>query len=86
MNNQIRKLAEESGLLPDSQWPGVQTRYLKKKEQALEKFAQLIVWDCINVIEKNMPVYDCKEDYQNLIRKAGRMDSIEEIKKYFGVN
>lgn len=50
-----------------------------------ELFAQLIVQECITVIENKMPDFTCKEDYENLIRKAGRMDAIDEIKQHFGV-
>jgi hypothetical protein len=50
-----------------------------------EKFAELIVRECITVIENKMPDFTCKEDYENLIRKAGRMDAIDEIEQHFGV-
>jgi len=53
--------------------------------KTLEKFAELIVQECITVIENKMPNFTCKEDYENLIRKAGRMDAIDEIKERFGV-
>ena len=46
---------------------------------------ELIVRECITVIENKMPDFTCKEDYENLIRKAGRMDAIDEIKEHFGV-
>ena len=49
------------------------------------KFAELIVRECIGVIEVKMPEFTCKEDYDNLIRKAGRMDAIDEIREHFGV-
>jgi hypothetical protein len=50
-----------------------------------EKFAELIVRECIGVIETKMPEFTCKEEYDNLIRKAGRLDAIDEIKEHFGV-
>jgi len=49
------------------------------------KFAELIVRECITVIENKMPEFTCKEEYDNLIRKAGRMDAIDEIEQHFGV-
>jgi len=49
-------------------------------------FAKLIVEECIGVIEVKMPEFTCKEEYDNLIRKAGRMDAIDEIKQHFGVD
>jgi hypothetical protein len=53
--------------------------------KTLKKFAELIIRECITVIENKMPNFTCKEDYENLIRKADRMDSIDEIKEHFGV-
>lgn len=77
MNNQIRKLAEESGLLPDSQWPGVQTRYMKKKAQDLEKFAQLIIEECIREIShKSVELLDTELVAHYKLR----------LKHHFGVN
>lgn len=50
-----------------------------------EKFAELIVRECASVIEKNHPEFSCKEAADNLYRKAGRMDAIDEILQHFGV-
>ena len=57
----------------------------KSVHELMEKFAELIVRECAGVIENKMPNFTCKEDYENLIRKAGRMDAIDEIKEHFGV-
>ena len=46
MNERIRELAEQTGLIPKTFGPVVQTRHMKKKEQDLEKFAELIVQEC----------------------------------------
>jgi hypothetical protein len=46
MNERIRKLAEQAGLLYAQLGPSVETRYMKKKEQELERFADLIVREC----------------------------------------
>lgn len=46
---------------------------------------ELIVRECITVIENKMPDFTCKEEYDNLIRKAGRLDAIDEIKEHFGI-
>jgi hypothetical protein len=48
-------------------------------------FTELIVRECITVIENKMPDFTCKEEYDNLIRKAGRLDAIDEIKEHFGI-
>ncbi len=76
VNPKIRELAKESGCTIDKLGFG---------EGHLEKFAELIVRECITVIENKMPDFTCKEDYENLIRKAGRMDAIDEIEQHFGV-
>ena len=49
MNERIRELAEQTGLIPKTFGPVVQTRHMKKKEQDLEKFAKLIVQECANI-------------------------------------
>ena len=62
MNERIKQLAEQAGLLPKTIGPVVETRHMKKKEQDLEKFAELIVKECANVGERyadgNYEVYN----------------------------
>jgi hypothetical protein len=79
MNDRIDKIAREMGM----PYAGSPTIAVRPKE--LKKFAELIVRECITVIENKMPDFTCKEDYENLIRKAGRMDAIDEIEQHFGV-
>ncbi len=47
-----------------------------------EKFAELIVRECIDIIEKLPPGY---KDYRDQIEDAFRIASIVEIKQRFGV-
>jgi hypothetical protein len=49
MNERIKQLAEQTGLLHKQIGPTLETRHMKKKEQDLEKFAELIVRECIDV-------------------------------------
>ncbi len=78
MNERIKELAKEVAAI-EGWGPEVwQTTFT-------EKLSELIVQKCISVIENKMPDFTCKEDYENLIRKAGRMDAIDEIKEHFGV-
>jgi hypothetical protein len=49
MNERIEQLAVQAGLLYKQFGPTVETRYMKKKEQDLEKFAELIVRECAEV-------------------------------------
>jgi len=46
MNERIKRLAEEAGLLYPQIGPSVETRYMNKKEQELERFADLIIMEC----------------------------------------
>jgi hypothetical protein len=43
MNERIKELAEQAGLLPKTIGAVVETRHMKKKEQDLEKFAELLI-------------------------------------------
>ena len=52
MNERIRKLAQQAGLLPREIGPVVETRHMKKKEQDLDKFAELIVAECMRQVEE----------------------------------
>ena len=51
MNERIRELAEQAGLLPREIGPVVETRHMKNKQQSLEKFAELIVRECCDWID-----------------------------------
>lgn len=46
MNDRIKKLAEQAGLLYERLGPSVETRYTKKKEREIERFADLIIMEC----------------------------------------
>jgi hypothetical protein len=48
----------------------------------LERFAELIVRECVGVVENLSPVY---KDYRDQIEDAFRRDCIEEIKHKFGI-
>ena len=45
-------------------------------------FAELIVAECVGVVEKLSPGY---KDYRDQIEDAFRRDCMEEIKQHFGV-
>ena len=47
-----------------------------------EKFAELIVKECVGVVENLSPGY---EYYRNQIEDAFRRDCVEQIKQHFGV-
>ena len=47
-----------------------------------EKFAELIIKECVGIVENLSPGY---QDYRNQIEDAFRRDCIAEIKYRFGV-
>jgi hypothetical protein len=87
MNERIDQLAFDAGCQRHRYWdpkhPDLEGFIIS--QSALDKFAELIVQECASVIEKNHPEFDCKESADNLIRRAGRMDAIDEISKHFEV-
>ena len=74
MNERIRELAEQAGLLHKQIGPFIETRYMKKKEQDLEKFAELLIKDCANIVN-------------SLEQHEGEGDcyTVEYLKERFGV-
>lgn len=83
MNERIKELLYEAG----GQYGG--ENHLTGKTRVYtddvdyEKFAELIVQECIGVVKNLSPGY---EDYRNQIEDAFRRDCVEEIKQHFGVN
>lgn len=73
MNERYKELAREAGLLVHNP---------KNMPTKLEKFAQLLIQDCLNIVEELPPGY---QDYRNQIEDAFRRDCIESIKERFGV-
>ena len=51
-------------------------------DDKVKKFAELIVKECVGVVENLSPGY---EDYRNQIEDAFRRDCVEQIKQHFGV-
>jgi len=77
MNERIKKLAEQAGLLYPQFGPSVETRYMKRKEQGMQKFAELIVQECLDIAQDraNFPGFPPNDVN----------DIIDEIKEHFGV-
>jgi hypothetical protein len=84
MNERIRELAEQAGLLHKQFGPTVETRYMKKKEQDLEKFAELIVRECIETVAENMYSGITPSDFSDGADFA-YAQAISDIKEHFGV-
>jgi len=82
MNKRIRELAEQAEIKFEShpQHQGIDTAVIIPTD--LEKFTELIVRECISIIEGIEPGY---KDYRDQIEDAFRRDCVEEIKHKFGV-
>ena len=78
MNERIEELAvaaaPANSSIPHSEW--------NIPKEFIEKFAELIVWECVGIVEGLSPGYN---DYRNQIEDAFRSDCVEEIKQHFGV-
>jgi lipoate-protein ligase A len=78
MNERIKQLAEQAfdkannGTISD----------IKIPKEFIEKFAELIVKECVSTVENLSPGY---QDYRNQIEDAFRRDCVEQIKQHFGV-
>ena len=59
MNERIKQLAEQAGLLSKQLGPSVETRHMKKKEQELGKFAELIVREAARFLSVNSGYDEC---------------------------
>ena len=86
MNKRIKELAEQTDKWASEEYHQLFLENINPDRQELfnKKFAELIVRECITVIENEMPEFNCKEEFDNLIRKDGRLDAIDEIKDHFG--
>jgi hypothetical protein len=73
MNERIKELSIKAGF---PEWSNHAIEF------ELEKFAELIIKECIGIVENLSPGY---QDYRNQIEDAFRRDCIAEIKYRFGV-
>lgn len=76
MNERITEIAEQCGFRAN---PDV---YDRNQAFDIAKFAELIVRECVGVVENLSPGYD---DYRNQIEDAFRRDCVEQLKQHFGV-
>jgi hypothetical protein len=78
MNERIKQLAEQATSIQGPTPYNPLTFEVFDKE----KFAELIVAECIGIVENLSPGY---KDYRDQIEDAFRRDCVIEIKKRFGV-
>ena len=82
MNERIKELAEQAGLRFTQLMSNPMVPVVDGRETDLAKFAELIIGECIDIVQNLSPGYD---DYRNQIEDAFRRDCVEEIKHKFGV-
>ena len=73
MSERIKELIKEVGTDVSGKWMNVDNA---------EKLAELIIQECVGIIEGISPGY---KDYRDQIEDAFRRDCMEEIKQHFGV-
>jgi len=80
MNERIEQLLEQARA-EECFWVGSKPATTVGYDE-LEKFAELIVKECVSQIENLSPGYD---DYRNQIEDAFRRDCVEQVKQHFGI-
>ena len=79
MNNKIRNIAESAGILYGAGIDGYYTKcYDGVTREQIEKFAELIIKDCIEICKTTISNSD---DYN-----TGMMYCAQEIKEHFGID
>ena len=73
MSERIKELIKEVGTDVSGKWMNTDNA---------EKFAELIIQECVGIVEGISPGY---KDYRDQIEDAFRRDCMEEIKQHFGV-
>lgn len=96
MNQRFKLLALEAGEHVNSVYtPPVRSKtpgkiwedgHIGWNEKFQEKFAELIVLECVGIVDKtDPPGYNDYPDYRDQIEQAFRSECAMEIKKHFGV-
>ena len=83
MNKRIRELAEQAGFIDF-----IVFNRIESKEQVIEKFAQLIVQECISIVEEQKECLHEEQQYWH-DRDYGYALAVDDaskgIKQFFGV-
>ncbi len=88
MNERIKELAEQAGIdffnSTDPEYFG--RVYCEGWSEQQQKFAELIVKECVGVVDKIVPPgYEDYPDYRDQIEQSFRRECAVEIKEHFGV-
>jgi hypothetical protein len=81
MNKTIRRIAEDTGLLPDRKHPRPQTYFLKKKEKQLNEFAKRIIRECLHLCNTTIqdPIPKSHDSWEKGVTAC--MNEIEYLSK-----
>jgi len=83
MNERIKELAEQAGIITNLDTDFFEKDPNKWVDYYSEKFAELIVRECIGIVENLSPGY---KDYRDQIEDAFRRDCVARMEQHFGVN
>lgn len=78
MNDKLENLMYHAGLTASGCWDSMDDY----DHKAIEKLAELIVQECVGIVENLSPGYT---DYRDQIEDAFRRDCVIEIKQHFGI-
>jgi hypothetical protein len=91
MNERIRELADEAGLRFTQLMSNPMVPVVNGKETDLEKFAELIVQECMNVAldqkkwVEDQTAFDLRDQAWNKARIQQSQHIVDKIKQHFGV-
>lgn len=77
MNKRIRQLAEQAEIDYDLRPEIARAPVWIGTDEELEKFAELIVWECMQIIKVDM--------YEDAISNMWSKNKLQMIKEHFGV-
>lgn len=94
MNEQIRQLADQAGfvLWGDEKWtPGDTVDWSSRYDDELEKFAELIIQECMDVAlakkkwVEDQTAFDPRDQAWNQARIQQSQHIVDKIREHFGV-
>ena len=92
MNSRIKELAEKSGLTFDRYGAYVASSLALQETINLQKFAELIVKECINVAltqklwVEDQKIFNQQDDIWNRARMQQSVRIVDKIKEHFGID
>jgi len=84
MNERIRELAEQAGAKDDGDYWGDEYFTLKGEED-IEKFAELIIKECMYLLETEPPAHLFTNEAYDRGYHDSRKDAVIILKTHFGV-